>query len=91
VCKAHGEKKSFLEAIMNLRYLSWEAPGLLCLGAERMTPRFFQRVEGTIHVTPDIAFVGNEAHWQPLQSAQAWPEEIFVREKSGGVFKYLGL
>ena len=76
---------------MNLRYLSWEAPGLLCLRAEHMKSRFYQRVERTIHVTPDIGLVGNEAHWQPLQSVQAWPEEIFVREKSGGVFKYAGL
>ena len=76
---------------MNLQYFSWEAPGLLCLGAKRMKPRCFQRAGGPVQATPDIAFVGNEAHWQPLQNIQAYPDEIVVQEKSGGVFKYVGL
>jgi hypothetical protein len=76
---------------MNLQYLSMEAPGLLCLGAKRMKPRCFQRTGGPVQATPDIAFVGNVAHWRPLQSVQAYPEAIVVQEKSGGVFKYVGL
>lgn len=84
-------KSHLLEDSMNLQYLSWEAPGLLCLGAKSMKPRCFQRTGGPVEATPDIAFVGNEAHWQPLQNAQAYPDEMFVQEKSGGVFMYVGL
>ena len=76
---------------MNLKYISWEAEGLLCLGAERMGPSYYQRAEGPLNAVPDIAFVGDEAYWQYLQKVQAFPDEIVVQEKSGVVFKYIGL
>jgi hypothetical protein len=76
---------------MNVKTLSWEGDGLLIIGAvggERIGYKQDQRASTA---QPDILFVGNEAHWQILLDADTFPQEIFVRHKSGGVFKYVSI
>jgi hypothetical protein len=86
-----NENRVPLEDNVTLKYLSWEAPGLLCLGADGMKPRCYKRTAGPLRAIPDIAFIGDEAHCQSLLKVQAFPDEIFVQEKSGNVFMFAGL
>lgn len=86
-----NEDRISLEHNMSLKYrLSWEAPDLLCLGADGVKPRYYKRTAGPLQAIPDIAFIG-ETHCLPLLKGQAFPDEIFVQEKSGNVFLFAGL
>jgi hypothetical protein len=76
---------------MNLTFLSWEAEGRLMLRAGPERRREYQRTQGPVKADPDITFLGVDAHWQPLRSAQRFPDEIIVQERSGGLFRYAGL
>jgi hypothetical protein len=88
----HNEDRVPFEDNMTLKYrLSWEAPELLCLGADGMKPRYYKRMAGPLRAIPDITFIGDEAHCQSLMKVQAFPDEIFVQEKSGNVFMFAGL
>jgi hypothetical protein len=82
----HGNPRR--SKIVNVKYLSWELDGSLMIGDWRGRRKAYWRQEMAPTARPHIIFEANVAYCQSLLDADTLPEDLFIREKSGDVFKF---
>jgi hypothetical protein len=73
---------------MIIRYLSWEGPGHLLIGADQDGSRKYARTDPAPGALPDIVFRREQANCQRLRGVVTFPPVICVQEETGSVFAY---